>query len=106
MPAQAVEVGNAADIAEGSVRVVTAGGTRLALCKYRGQLYAIDDVCTHDGGALGQGELIDNEIECPRHGARFDIRTGRPTCLPAVVPVRTYPVRVDDEGRIFVEVGS
>jgi 3-phenylpropionate/trans-cinnamate dioxygenase ferredoxin subunit len=106
MPAQAVEVGNAAQISEGSVRVVTAGDRRLALCKYRGQLYAIDDVCTHDGGPLGQGELIDNEIECPRHGARFDIRTGRPTCLPAVLPVRTYPVRVDDEGRVFVEVGS
>lgn len=93
-----------ADIEPGKVKVVEADGKRLAICNDDGALYAIDDVCTHDRGPLGQGELVGNhEIECPRHGARFDVRTGRPTCLPAVRPVTTYPVRVEN-GRIFVDV--
>jgi len=105
MPAQVVAVGRIDEVPEGKVKVVQAGGTRIALCNYGGTLYAIDDVCTHDRGPLGQGELVGNEIECPRHGARFDVTTGRVTRLPAVRPVRTYPVRVND-GTIEVEVPS
>ncbi len=85
------------------VRVVTAGGRRLALCNVNGRYYAIDDVCTHDGGPLDQGELDGEEIECPRHGARFDVTTGRATCMPAVVPVKTYDVRVEG-GEVQVNV--
>ena len=85
------------------VKVVTAGGRRLALCNVNGQYYAIDDVCTHDGGPLDQGELDGIEIECPRHGARFDVTTGRATCMPAVVPVKTYDVRVEG-GEVQVNV--
>jgi len=91
------------EIPEGSVKVVEAAGKRIALCNYEGTIYAIDDVCTHDGGALDQGELFDYEIECPRHGARFDVRTGQVTCLPAVTPVSTYKVVVNG-GDIAVEV--
>ena len=67
------------------------------------EYYAIDDVCTHDGGPLDQGEVFDNEIECPRHGARFDVRTGKALTLPAVVPVKSYPVKVEGND-ILVEV--
>jgi 3-phenylpropionate/trans-cinnamate dioxygenase ferredoxin subunit len=91
------------EIAEGAVKVVEAGGRRIALCKFDGSVYAIDDVCTHDRGPLDQGELIGAEIECPRHGARFDVTTGRATRLPAIQPVRTYPVRVEN-GAIVLEV--
>src|SRR5579864_1220929 len=91
------------EIPPGKVKVVELDGLRIALCNYGGNIYAIDDVCTHDRGPLGQGELIGNEIECPRHGARFDVVTGRAVRLPAVRPVRSYPVHVQD-GAISVEV--
>jgi 3-phenylpropionate/trans-cinnamate dioxygenase ferredoxin subunit len=90
-------------IAVGKACVVEAGGLRLALCRTESGVYAIEDRCTHDGGPLDQGELFGDEIECPRHGARFDVRTGRVTRLPAVRPVRSYPAREED-GRIEVEL--
>ena len=85
------------EVAPGQVKVVLSGTRRLALCNVDGQYHVIDDVCTHDGGPLDQGELDGEEIECPRHGARFDVTTGRATCMPAVVPVKTYRVRVEGE---------
>lgn len=91
-----VKVAKVEEIPAGTVKVVLAGDHRIAVCNLEGTLYAIDDVCTHDGGPLGQGELIDGEIECPRHGAHFDVRTGRALSLPAVFPVDTYDVRVRD----------
>jgi 3-phenylpropionate/trans-cinnamate dioxygenase ferredoxin subunit len=105
MPAQTIAVARVEEIPEGKVKVVDVNGTRIALCNYGGAIFAIDDVCTHDRGPLGQGELVGTEIECPRHGARFDVTTGRVTRLPAVRPVRTYPVYVTD-GVIAVEVQS
>jgi len=101
--AELVTVARVEDVPEGTVKVVEAGGRRIALCNYQGTIYAIDDVCTHDGGALDQGELFDYEVECPRHGARFDVRTGEVTCLPAVEPVKSYAVQTDN-GEIAVEV--
>ncbi len=91
------------DIPEGRVVVVERNGRRLALCNAGGSFYAIDDVCTHDGGALDQGELQGEVIECPRHGARFDVVSGRVLALPAVRPLRTYRVRVEN-GEIAVEI--
>ena len=101
--AHAVAVARVEEVPVGSVRVVEADGRRIALCNYDGTYYAIDDECTHDRGPLDQGELVGREIECPRHGARFDVTTGRPTRLPAVRPVRTYKVSVND-GSIVIEV--
>jgi len=98
-----VEVARLEDVPTGSIRVVETNGRRIALCNYDGSIYAIADECTHDRGPLDQGELIGKEVECPRHGARFDVTTGRPTRLPAVRPVKTYPVSVTD-GKIAVEV--
>ena len=59
--------------------------------------YAIEDVCTHDDGPVAEGELYGYEIECPRHGARFDIRTGAVTRMPAVIPVNWFPTRVEND---------
>ncbi len=92
-------------VPEGTAKVFEAGRRRIAICNTGEGYYAIDDVCTHDGGPLDQGQLSGKEIECPRHGARFDVTTGRALCLPAVRPVRTYPVRVSD-GVIEVELPS
>jgi len=97
--------GREGDLGPGQVKVIQSGRTRLALCNVDGKLFCIDDVCTHDGGSLDQGELDGNEIECPRHGARFDVTSGRATCMPAVLPVKTHPVRVVD-GEIQVQVDA
>lgn len=67
-----------------------------------GIFYCIADLCTHDGGPLEDGELDGCEVECPRHGARFDVRTGKALCLPATSPVPTFAVKVED-GDIYVE---
>ena len=86
---------------EGQAKVVEVQGKRIALCNVNGAIYAIDDLCTHDNGPLGEGEIFNGQIECPRHGARFDVRTGKVVCLPAVIPVRTYEVKIEgDEIRI------
>lgn len=73
----------------------------IAVFNVNGKLYAIEDICTHDDGPLAEGDLLDTEtpapkIECPRHGAKFDLTTGKPT-FPAVVPVKRYPVRVEGD---------
>ena len=82
---------------------VEVDGQNVLLCNVSGDIYAIEDVCTHDGGALDQGELMEDRIMCPPHGAFFDVRTGEALTLPAIVPVRTFPVRVEGDD-IFVEV--
>ena len=91
------------DVAPGTACVVEAGGKRIALCNTGEGFHAIDDLCTHDGGSLDQGVLEGNKIECPRHGAKFDVTTGRALTLPAVRPVKTYPTRVSD-GAVEIEV--
>ena len=94
---QWVDAGSIDQIPAGHVRLVTAGDLRIAVCNVDGQLYAIEDVCTHDGGPLDQGQLEGDEIECPRHGGRFNVRTGEATQMPAVMPVAKFPLRI--EGR-------
>ncbi len=99
-----IRVASLEDLPEGEVRVLDAGDGSVALCRSQGgDVYAVEDVCTHDDGPLGEGELEGFAIECPRHGARFDIRTGEVLCLPAVVPIRTFPVRIEG-GEVYVEI--
>jgi 3-phenylpropionate/trans-cinnamate dioxygenase ferredoxin subunit len=95
-------VGTASDVPPGRVRVFEVDGHEIAICNVEGTLYAIDDLCTHDGGSLDQGELEGSQIECPRHGARFDVRSGAAVQLPAFEPVQTYQVRVDGDS---IQVG-
>lgn len=97
-------VAKISDVEPGQVRVFQVDGKHLALANVGGAIFAIDDVCTHDGGPLGEGTLFNDLVECPRHGARFNVRTGRPVTLPAVIPVRTYEVQVEgDEIRVRIE---
>ena len=58
-------------------------------------VYAVEDICSHDGQPLTDGPVQGTAIECPRHGARFDVRSGRPLCMPAVEPIATYEVKVE-----------
>ena len=86
------------DIPAGEIRVVTCtGGLSLAVSNVEGELFAIDNVCTHDAGPLGEGRLRGDRIICPRHGAAFDARTGRALTLPAVRGVGAYAVTVDGD---------
>jgi 3-phenylpropionate/trans-cinnamate dioxygenase ferredoxin subunit len=99
-----VTAARTSDIPIGQVREFTVDGIAIAIANVDGAFYAIDDVCTHDGGPLGEGTLVGDQVECPRHGARFDVRTGAVKALPAVLPVHTYPVRVEgDEIKVRVE---
>ena len=98
-----VSGGRADNLGPGKVRMVFDGRKRLALCNVDNNFHCIDDVCTHDGASFETGELDGREIECPRHGARFDVTTGRATCMPAIVPVKVYPVRVEN-GEIRIQV--
>ncbi|MFB3907195.1 MAG: non-heme iron oxygenase ferredoxin subunit [Candidatus Eisenbacteria bacterium] len=99
-----VPVARVSEIPVGETRVVRAGGERIVLCNVEGSIYAIEDVCTHDGSPFGIEILDGPVIECPRHGAQFDVRSGAVVRLPAVVPVRTFPVKVDEEGSILVGI--
>jgi 3-phenylpropionate/trans-cinnamate dioxygenase ferredoxin component len=82
----------------GSMKIVAAGALTLGVYNLDGDLYALEDRCSHDDGPLVEGDWEPDEAVavCPRHGARFDIRTGRALSLPAYEPVATYPVRVED----------
>jgi 3-phenylpropionate/trans-cinnamate dioxygenase ferredoxin subunit len=89
-----VKVATRSELAPGERKLVEIDGRPVAVFNIGGAFHAIDDVCTHDGGPLADGELIGMEIQCPRHGARFDVRTGRALCLPAFEPVATHAVEV------------
>jgi 3-phenylpropionate/trans-cinnamate dioxygenase ferredoxin component len=97
-----VRVARADEIRAGAKKIVDVDGLPIVVANLDGRFYALEDVCTHDGGALGEGELWEGQIICPRHGARFDVRTGAALTLPAFEPVPTYPVQVED-GDILVE---
>ncbi len=97
-----VKVARVDEIPPGQKKIVEVDGTLVVVVNLEGQFYAVDDVCTHDGGPLGEGPLDDGEIVCPRHGARFDVRTGDALTLPAFEPVATYQVKVEN-GDLLVE---
>ena len=92
-----VKVGKLSDLPEGTAKVYEVNGRAIAVCNVDGALYGVDDVCTHDEGSLDQGDLDGFELECPRHGARFDVRTGEVKALPAVLPIDTFRVRVEGD---------
>ena len=94
--AQWGDVAAAGELGPGELRVVDADGTAIAVFNIEGRYYAIEDVCTHDGGELASGTLQGDVIECPRHGARFCVRTGEALSAPAYEPAATFPVRIQN----------
>ena len=91
-----VSVCSATELGPGEHRVVDVDGTQVAVFNFDGAFHAIEDVCTHDGGQLSGGTVEGAEIICPRHGARFCIRTGAALTAPAYEPTAALPVRVTD----------
>lgn len=77
-------------------------GSQIVVLNIGGHIFAIGDVCSHDDGPLGDGDLEGYEIHCPRHGASFDVRNGKVLSLPAIVDIPAYPVRIVSER---IEVG-
>ncbi len=98
-----LQIAPADQLPNGERLYVEVGGKPIVVFNLAGKLFAIGDVCSHDNGPVGDGEIEENEIICPRHGGRFDIRTGKATSLPAVVDIPSYPVRVV-EGMIEIGV--
>jgi len=92
-----VKVASAADIPDPGKCYIELADRLVVLFHVGGEFYCLDDVCTHDGGPLGEGRLEGCTIACPRHGARFDIRDGRHLCMPATEPTMAHDVKV--EGR-------
>jgi 3-phenylpropionate/trans-cinnamate dioxygenase ferredoxin component len=97
-----IAVAGTHELAPGEMRIIEVGGMTMVLAHVDGQYYAVEDVCTHDGGPLGQGTLVGQELVCPRHGARFDVRTGLATRMPAFEPIESFEVKVQGD-KILVE---
>jgi 3-phenylpropionate/trans-cinnamate dioxygenase ferredoxin subunit len=91
-----VTVCRVVELPPGTHRVVEVDGAQVAVFNLDGELYAIEDVCTHDGGILTGGPIEGDQIVCPRHGARFCIKTGEALTPPAFEPTATFQVRVED----------
>lgn len=98
-----VSVAKAADLSDPGKMVVEVDDQLVALFHVEGKFYALDDVCTHDGGPLAEGELEGCEIICPRHGARFDIRDGRALTMPATSATASHEVKVEG-GEVFIRL--
>jgi 3-phenylpropionate/trans-cinnamate dioxygenase ferredoxin component len=97
-----VQIIEASEVKPGERILIEVDGQPIAVFNVDGKFYAIGDVCTHDDGPLGDGELDGFQIICPRHGAHFDIRNGKAVTLPAVTDTPWYPIQVTDG---WVEVG-
>ena len=92
-----VKIASKDELADGEMKLIELEDQLVILFRVDEQFYCLDDVCTHDGGTLSDGELKGCEIECPRHGARFDVRTGEAVCMPATQATVAHEVQVDGE---------
>lgn len=98
-----VKVATVAEIPVNGSKLVEIEDVRIAVFNLDGTFYAIEDVCTHDGGPLVEGEIVNGcQVQCPRHGARFDIRTGEAVSFPAFAPTTAYEVRIEN-GDVLLE---
>jgi len=99
-----VRVASVGELPVESLKAVRVDDTEICLAHAEdGNFYAINDVCTHENFLLSLGELFGLDVECPQHGSRFNLKTGKVTGLPAVIPTTTYPVTVEGSD-VFVEV--
>ena len=88
---------------DGCLHTVTPNGEAVVLARWDGELFALEDRCSHQDFPLSEGEVEGGQIECVFHGAKFDLRTGKAMQLPAIRPVKTYPVEIRD-GEVYIEV--
>ena len=94
-----IDVCSLDELPPGATRIVEWEDLEIGLFNCKGEILAIEDRCSHDNGTLVEGELNEDDctVECPRHGSRFDLHTGKPLTLPAYVPVDTFPVTIEDD---------
>ena len=97
------EVAGGDALEEGQALGVVLGGEPVALCRSGGELYAVNNICTHELAILSEGYIEDGCIECPLHQGRFDLKTGEPRADPVTEPVRVYRVRTEN-GKVLVEI--
>jgi nitrite reductase/ring-hydroxylating ferredoxin subunit len=88
------KVATSSDVKEGEAKMVRIGKTQISLCRVQGEIYAIDDICTHEWACMSDGFVEGEEIECPIHMARFNIKTGKVLSEPATEDLKTYKVEV------------
>ena len=92
-----------AELEEDTPKRVELDGTPVSVVKTEGEVFAINDICSHANVSLSEGDVEDCQIECWLHGSAFDLRTGKPSGLPATRPVPVYPVKIEG-GSVFVDV--
>ena|SRR3989338_8815915 len=88
------------DIKPGCAKSYEIGDSRIVVCNVNGEYFAVSDVCSHDDGVLvsGEGVLVEDcQLECPRHGARFDVKTGAAKRMPAAAPIKTYKIHINGD---------
>ena len=100
-----IAVAKVSDLPSGAKLCLEVEDRFIVLVNLEGQIFCLDDVCTHDGGPLGEGELDDGCLVCPRHGARFDVRTGAAVTMPATEATATYRTKVEDDA-IWVQLDA
>ena len=99
------KVATTSEIADGEKLLIEADDQLAILFRIGDDYYCLDDVCTHDGGTLSDGEFSGCQIKCPRHGAEFDVKTGAATCMPATKPTKSHEVKVDGDD-ILVKIAE
>jgi 3-phenylpropionate/trans-cinnamate dioxygenase ferredoxin component len=100
--AEFLDIAPTSELSSGERLFIEVEGKSIVILNIAGQFFAIADICTHDDGPLGDGDIEGYNIVCPRHGGEFDVRTGQAVQMPAVVDIPAYPVRVVDE---MIQVG-
>jgi 3-phenylpropionate/trans-cinnamate dioxygenase ferredoxin subunit len=98
-----VKVATKADFTAGTIKAFEVNGQKIAICQSGDSFYAVGDTCSHAKVALDGGNIVDEQIECPKHGARFDLKTGKAMCPPAIQPIPTYSVEIREQ-EIWVAV--
>ncbi len=99
-----VTIAKTTDVKPGQMKAFPVDGKRVLIANVEGTFFATQDLCTHDNGTLADGELIGEEIECPRHGGRFNAKTGEVRALPPMFPIKTFPIKVEsDEIKVAME---
>lgn len=100
-----VKASKTSEVSDGRIKSFDVTGKKIAIARVGEEFFAIDDTCTHAQCSLGEGFLIDYEVECPCHGSRFDVTNGSVRILPATIPIKTYELKIEGDD-ILVEINE
>jgi 3-phenylpropionate/trans-cinnamate dioxygenase ferredoxin subunit len=99
-----ITLAKTSDIKPGEMKTFIIKRIGVLIANVEGTFFATQDLCTHDGGTLREGELVHEEVECPRHGGRFNVKTGAATAMPAMFPIKTFPLKIEGD-QILIDLG-